>query len=233
MDFDPTDDELFELDDEPSETSDTPDFRVTVQSAGAVRLVHWGPWLQSTRPAYTLLAARERARVAIADLQVLRDGEGLASEVIVQFHAGGGEAHRGALSAWARGVGYQRVWFEGEVVELLPAPGGMVRTRCTGCGQRFIDGRSSWFWNNVRRSGTFPVACSLCGSHMPQWTPVERTEAATSDAQVRRRVAPRSGDRAHRGVDELRHRVAGARKARSRLRRADGLGRGRPDRCGS
>jgi hypothetical protein len=100
MDFDPTDDELFELDDDPSETPDTPDFRVTVQSAGTVRLVYWGPWLLSTGPAYTLLAARERARVAIADLRVLRDDAGLAAEVIVQFYAGGGEAHRRALCEW-------------------------------------------------------------------------------------------------------------------------------------
>jgi hypothetical protein len=191
MDFDPTYDE-------PSETSDTPDFRVTVLCAGTVRLVYWGPWLQSTGPAYTLLAARERARVAIADLRMLRDGAGLAAEVIVQFHAGGGEAHRRALCEWARSAGYQRVWFDGEVVALEPAAGGIVRTRCTGCGQRFIDGRSGWFWNNVRRSGTFPVACSLCGSDMPQWTPVERPKAATSDVKVRRRAAPRSGDRARR-----------------------------------
>ena len=67
MDFDPTDDEMFELDDEPSETSDAPDFRVTVQSTGTVRLVYWGPWLQCTGPAYTLIAGRERAGVAIAD----------------------------------------------------------------------------------------------------------------------------------------------------------------------
>ena len=122
---------------------------------------------------------------------------GLAAELIIEFHAGGGETHRRALCEWARSAGYQRVWFDGEVVELEPAAGGMVRTRCTGCGQRFIDGRSGWFWNNVRRSGTFPVACALCGSDLPQWTPVERTEATTSDTKVRRGPAPRSGERAH------------------------------------
>ena len=198
MEFDPTDDGLFELDDEPSEYPDAPDFRVTVQSAGTVRLVYWGPWLQSTGPAYTLLAARERARVAIADLQVVRDEAGLAAELIVQFHAGGGEGHRRALCEWARIAGYQRVWFDGEVVELEPSAGGMVRTRCTGCGQHFIDGRSGWFWNHVRRSGTFPVACSLCGSDLPQWTPIGRTEVATRDAKIRQRSAPGAGDRARR-----------------------------------
>lgn len=42
------------------------------------------PWLQSTRPAYTLLAGSERARLAIADLQVVRDDAGLAAELVVQ-----------------------------------------------------------------------------------------------------------------------------------------------------
>jgi hypothetical protein len=128
MDFDPTDGELFELDDEPSETSDTPDFRVTVKSAGTVRLVYWGPWLQSTGPAYTLIAGRERAGVAIADLHVMRDGAGLASELMVQFHAGGNEAHRRAVCEWASRVGCQRAWFDGEVVELEPSAGGLVRS---------------------------------------------------------------------------------------------------------
>jgi hypothetical protein len=151
MDFDPCDDELFELDQEPSGTSGAPDFRVTVQSTGAVRLVYWGPWLQCTGPAYTLIAGRERAGVAIADLRVVRDDVGLAAELIVQFHAGGGEAHRRALRDWASRAGYRRAWFDGEVVELEPAGGGLVRTRCTGCGQRFIDGAAAG-------SGTTSVA---------------------------------------------------------------------------
>ena len=55
---------------------DEPDFRAVVQRSGAVRLVYWGPWLRSTGPAYTLMAARDRAGIAIADLWVVRDDEG-------------------------------------------------------------------------------------------------------------------------------------------------------------
>src|SRR5947208_2555735 len=110
MDFEPTADDLFDFDEDPSDAPDTPDFRATVQAAGAVRLVYWGPWLQSTGPAYTLLASRERAGVGIADLRMLRDDAGLAAELIVQFHAGGGDAHRRALCEWASSAGYQRVW---------------------------------------------------------------------------------------------------------------------------
>jgi hypothetical protein len=49
-----------------------------------------------------------------------------------------------------------------------------VITRCTGCGQQFVDGRSGDFWDYVRRSGAFPEACALCGSDLPQWTSVRR-----------------------------------------------------------
>jgi hypothetical protein len=171
MDFD---DEMFDEDEDVSENPDCPDFRATVQRSGAVRLVPWAPWLRSTGPAYTLMGARDRAGVAIADLTVVRDDEGIAREVIVEFHSGGSDMHRAALCDWACAVGYGRVWFDGEVVDLDPTAGGPVTTCCTGCGQRFVDGRSGDFWHTVRRSGLFPLACSLCGADLPQWTPMGR-----------------------------------------------------------
>jgi hypothetical protein len=61
-------DEPSEMDEETPE-DDEPDFRAVVRRSGAVRLVQWGPWLQSTGPAYALVAARDRAGVAIADLR--------------------------------------------------------------------------------------------------------------------------------------------------------------------
>ena len=121
------------------------------------------------------MAARDRAGVGLADLRVIRDDEGMASEVIVEFHSGGSDMHRAALCDWAAAVGYARVWFDGEVVELEPTAGGPVTTCCTGCGQRFVDGRSGRFWHTVRCSGFFPPACSLCGSDLPQWTPMHTT----------------------------------------------------------
>jgi hypothetical protein len=193
MDFD---DEMFDLDEETSE-DDEPDFRVTVQRSGAVRLVYWGSWLTSTGPGYTLMAARDRAGVAIADLRVVRDDEGLAREVIVEFHSGGGNMHRAALIDWANTAGYARVWFDGELVDLEPAAGGSVTTRCTGCGQHFVDGRNGRFWHQVRCSGAFPTACSLCGSDLLQWTPVPDSGGSGGEVLTRGRPV-HTGNRAHR-----------------------------------
>jgi hypothetical protein len=193
------DDETFDVNEDIPEDSDCPDFRGTVQRSGAVRLVPWAPWLRSTGPVYTLMAARDRAGIAIADLTVVRDDEGVASEVIVEFHSGGSDMHRAALCDWACAVGYGRVWFEGEVVDLEPVPGGTVSTCCTGCGQRFVDGRSGHFWHTVRCCGFFPPVCSLCGADLPQWTPMRRVGGDRSDRKSATRERPAGvGKRAHR-----------------------------------
>ena len=196
MDFD---DEEFDVDEDTAGGSDHPDFRATVPRSGAVRLVHWGPWLQSTGPAYTRMDARDRAGVGIADLTVVRDDEGTASEVIVEFHSGGGDMHRAALIDWADTLGYTRVWFDGELVDLEPTAGGRVTTRCSGCGQKFVDGRSGRFWHHVRHSGAFPTGCSLCGSDLPQWRPVRRppTSGASQDGRSHARPA-HVGEHVHR-----------------------------------
>src|SRR3954447_26257619 len=74
---------------------ESPDFRATVRRDGNVRLVDWGPWLAAGGPLYTLLEARARAGVAIADLSIIRDheGEGVAVELIVDFRGGAERAH--------------------------------------------------------------------------------------------------------------------------------------------
>jgi hypothetical protein len=151
------------------------DFRATVRRDGTVRLVDWGPWLAAGGPLYTLLEARARAGVAIADLTIIRDQGGVAVEVIVDFCGGAAHAHREALCNWAARVGYRRVWLDGDVVELEPVPGGAAQTRCTGCRARLVDANAG-FWDFVRRRGAFPTACVLCGSDLPQWTPVRREE---------------------------------------------------------
>ena len=104
--------------------------------------------------------------------------------MIVEFHSGGGDIHRAALIDWAHAVGYARVWFDGEVVDLEPSAGGPVTTRCTACGQQFVDGRSGHFWHHVRCAGVFPTACSLCGSDLPQWTPVPRDRGAVANRKA-------------------------------------------------
>ena len=196
----------FDLDDEPA---GEPDFRATVQRSGAVRLVYWHGWLGRTGPVYTLIAARGRAGIGIADLTVVRDKDGLAIEVIVEFLAGGNERHRSALTSWAAAAGYTRAWFDDEVVELTSSAGGLVQTRCSGCGGRFVDGRSEHFWHNVRRSGMFPSACGMCGSDMAQWTRLLRSGTGAAEPEPRRgdsRTATR-GTRA--GIDPIRPQPVG------------------------
>src|SRR3954454_13458678 len=103
--------------------TEVPDFRVTVRRDGVVRLVDWGPWLAAGGPLHTLLDARGRAGVGIADLTVIRDDDDIAIEVIVDFRCGGTIEHREALSDWAGRIGYRRAWFDGEIAELDPSPG--------------------------------------------------------------------------------------------------------------
>ncbi len=160
-----------------------PDFRATVRRDGTVRLVDWGPWLAAAGPLNTLLDARGRAGVGIADLTVIRDDDDeIAVEVIVDFRCGGTPEHREALRDWAARVGYRRVWFDGEITDLDPAPGGPAQTRCTGCRARLIDADVS-FWDFVRRRGAFPATCLLCGSDLPQWTPARQTREAARDPE--------------------------------------------------
>jgi hypothetical protein len=161
---------------------DQPDFRATVRRDGTLRLVHCTSWLVTSGPLNTLLDARGRAGVGIADLTVLRDEDHVAIEVIVDFRCGGEPKHREALCDWAGRVGYRRVWFDGQVVELDPLPGGAAQTRCTGCRARLVDAGPS-FWQYVRHHGAFPTACVLCGSDVPQWTPVGQMPADPPEPQ--------------------------------------------------
>ena len=133
--------------------------------------------------------------VGIADLTIIRDEDRVALEVVVTFRCGDAPGHRATLTDWAARVGYRRVWFDGEVSELDPAPGGQAQTRCTGCRTRLVDADAS-FWGFVRHRGVFPTACILCGSDLPQWTPVRQTNQAPHDPDAtdalndKKRAAP-------------------------------------------
>jgi hypothetical protein len=145
---------------------DTPDYRLTVRR-GTVLAIDWNPWLASGGPIGMLVAARGRAGVAIADVIVARDGE-LATEAIVRFLTGDRPAARAAITAWARDVGYRRLWLPGRLVELPGPAEGLAETRCSGCAARFAD-EEPGFWEGVRTSGRFPAMCPLCGADLPQW----------------------------------------------------------------
>ncbi len=157
-----------------------PDYRVTVRRDGTIRLADWSLWLAGGGPLHTLLDARGRAGIGIADLTVVRDEDGLPLELIVDFLCGGERAHRDALREWAAHVGYRRVWFDGEVVDVEPVSGGAAQTRCTGCRARFVDAGAP-LWEFVRARGAFPTSCVLCGCDVPQWTPARQTGEPTDD----------------------------------------------------
>jgi len=147
---------------------ESPDFRAVVRRDGTIRLVDWGPWMARGGPLQVVLESRARSGIAIADLTVVRDSENVAIELIVSFACGGIPAHREALLEWAARIGYRRLWFPGDVVDLDPAPGGGAETRCSACRARLVDSGTS-FWEFVRHRGAFPTACVLCGSDLPQW----------------------------------------------------------------
>jgi hypothetical protein len=138
-----------------------PNYRITARRDGTIRLAEWSPWLAAGGPLYTLLDARGRAGVGIADLTV--DG-----------------AHRDALRDWAAHVGYRRIWFDGEVADLEPIAGGAAETRCTGCRARFVDAGAA-LWEFVRARGAFPTSCVLCGCDVAQWTPVRQIDEPADD----------------------------------------------------
>lgn len=144
-----------------------PDFRAVVR-AGTVRLAEWYPYLADGGPMGNLLRLRARAKVAVADLTVLRDADGLADELVVTFHAGDTPAARATLLGWAATLGYRRAWLPDEVVGLDPCGGGTARTRCDACRMEWVDGAPE-FWLAARHSGRFPLGCPLCGHDLPQW----------------------------------------------------------------
>ncbi len=144
-----------------------PDLRATVRPDGTVRLVPWGPALVSGGPLLAMLRARAPRGLVVADLTIERaDPEEEVTEVSVAFLVGD---ERDALASWAASVGYLRIWFPDEIVDLEPAPPTVARVRCTGCRTAMEDGTPE-FWAHVRLVGAFPSMCVLCGSDLPQWT---------------------------------------------------------------
>jgi hypothetical protein len=149
-------------------------------------------------PLGSLLRARERAAVAIADLTL--HGED-SEELLVRFHAAGrmrDEAER-VLLEWASRVGYRRVWFPDRMVEIEPSPEqiGRASVRCPTCRAGWADS-SPEFWLSVRKQGAFPMWCALCGCELPQWTVSadRRGDTAGRRTGPARRRASDSRDRA-------------------------------------
>jgi hypothetical protein len=167
----------------------TPDLRLTVRSDLVVRAVLWTPHLTSAGPLVTLLDARERAGVTIADVSLLHDDDGdPAGEAVVEIVCGGGAAAIGAITDWAALVGHRRLWLPHGVHDLEPVPRGRVETRCSGCRGRLVDGLPQ-FWEWVTRNGHFPTSCPLCGADLPQWRPAPARARRAAQLELVREAA--------------------------------------------
>lgn len=140
-----------------------PTCRATVRDGG-ITLNRWTPRLFAGGPE---LAAHATVDAALADLHVLDEGDELVVEPVERtlWEAGASEV----VLAWARTVGFRRVWLPGRVVDLEPPvelPGAVVV--CPTCGARWDDDAPA-FWHLVRAAGAFPGSCRICGGSLPEW----------------------------------------------------------------
>jgi hypothetical protein len=143
--------------------------RATI-AGDAVTLNPWTPQLIRGGPAAMSLAPLEATGVALADLYA--EGEPGEEELVVRYVAPSPRPQDAdaALVAWARTVGYRRVWLPEAVVDLdvAGAPVGAAATACPTCGLTWRD-ESPEFWRGVRRAGAFPGWCPACGGSLPEW----------------------------------------------------------------
>jgi hypothetical protein len=160
---------------------DDPICRAAIRE-GRVTLNAWTPGLIRGGPAGAALASVD---AALADLRVPEDRELVVTPVArVPWPA----TAEGALLAWARRVGYRRVWLPGRVVELAGelATTGVAAVDCPTCGAHWEDGAIA-FWEGVRANGWFPATCLACGGSLPEWAPVGSAAAQDSCDRVRSR----------------------------------------------
>lgn len=154
-----------ESDDEPELT---PTWRATIRR-GKLTLTGWAPWLITGGPLGTLLPARARSGVTIADLTLHGADD---DEVSVRFlvRAKPTEPADDLLIDWASKVGYRRVWLPDGLVDIERDPQAMTRAsvRCDVCLARWSDATPE-FWLGVRQEKAFPRWCPMCGSELPQW----------------------------------------------------------------
>ena len=174
----------------------TPDYRATI-TGGALTLHAWQPWLARNGPMGALLRARSGDGVTLADLTIVRDEEGAARELVVEFvgeDAPPGAAER-AVVRWAGCVGYRRVWLPDRIVEPPSERVGLrASTTCSACGAHWRDGTPE-FWLHTRDAGLFPGSCPLCGGTMPQW------HVTTPGRRAVRRGAPPGATTPRRASD--------------------------------
>ena len=148
---------------------DLPWCRATI-AGGTVTLNPWTPQLIRGGPAAMTLERLEDHGVVLVDL--LSDGEPGEEELTVKYVS---RSPRSAdaeevLIAWARTVGYVRIWLPDRIVDLDPAdvPLGVAEITCPTCKLDWRDDTAE-FWMRVRGAGAFPGFCLACGGSLPEW----------------------------------------------------------------
>ena len=130
---------------------------------GRVTLNPWNPRMIRGGP---MAMHMRRVRAALVDLFQVDEDE-LIVEPVARSRFSSEDA--GVIVAWARRVGYRRVWLPDEVIELEGEPaGGAAKVLCRSCGARWED-ESHNFWLRVREQGHFPGYCPACGGSLPEW----------------------------------------------------------------
>ncbi|MGC9221557.1 MAG: hypothetical protein ACP5H2_09450 [Solirubrobacteraceae bacterium] len=149
-----------------------PDVRATVSLDGRIVAVPWERgMLQPSGP----LACdfRSERLLGIFDLAIetrTDDGATLATDLTVHDAFRGVDMARGfdSIPAWAKAIGFSRVWHGTEVVALAPwEPSGEWHVECSRCGNTWFD-KSQWFWVNVRATGRLPTICPICCEPLEQ-----------------------------------------------------------------
>lgn len=139
---------------------------------GRVTLNRWSPRLIRGGPAAMQMRS---VRAALVDLFVV-EGDELIVEPVAKSRFTENDAL--AITAWARRVGYSRIWLPGQVLEIEGGPvGGEAKVRCRSCGARWED-ESHSFWLRVRDEGHFPGSCPACGDSLPEWEVAEPAPGA-------------------------------------------------------
>jgi hypothetical protein len=143
---------------------DAPICRATIRD-GRITLNRWTSGLIRGGPA---AAGLRSVTAALADLRMPGDGELIVTPVARVAWTTGAEE---TLLAWARLVGYGRVWLPGRVADLEGdlAHAGVAAAECPTCGARWEDATIG-FWEGVRAAGWFPATCLACGGSLPEWS---------------------------------------------------------------
>lgn len=160
---------------------DEPTCRASIRN-GVLTLNRWtrGLYRGGPRP-----AALDRVDASLVDLTRLPGDELLVAAVP---GTPWGLAPETVLVAWARRVGYRRLWLPGHVATLDELPElSTVSVDCPTCGARWEDAAVG-FWEMVREDGWFPGACRACGGSLPEWTGRSAVDEGEQRVELQRHV---------------------------------------------